>query len=608
MASDTTGCGGHLFMIWKANKNKKSQCQHLLAPFLIVSLLGSACSFKSHKEPPNTLHLSVPEKIKGLDPIYAEDLYSGTVLAQSYETLLGYHYLKRPYSLTPQLAEKMPEVSSDGLTYTFHLKEGVLFQDDPCFKATGGKGRELTAEDVLYSFKRLADPKLTSNGWWVFDDRIKGLNEWREASLKAGQSDYSKEIDGLKALDRYTVQIKLKKRSQLLLYVLAMPYTSIVPREAVEHYGREFINHAVGTGPFKLAEYNPNSKIIFKKNPTFRKELYPSEGEPEDQQQGLLVDAGKSLPLADQLNIEVYVEMQPMWLNFLSGKLDVSSIPKDNFSSAITSDRKLRPELVSQGIQLVKAPMLDITHASFNMADPLLGKNKYLRQALSLAYDENSFIDLFYNGAAVPAQGPIPPGLDGYNSQLKNPYRQFNIARAKELLAKAGYPEGKGLPPLEYASVASSLGRQQTEYLQKMFGAIGVKLNVNTYSWPQFLETVKNKRAQIWEYAWAGDYPDAENFLQLFYSKNASPGQNDSNYSNPEFDQLYVKSLDLPAGAERTALYQKMASMVIEDAPWIFGAHRMRFTLFQKWLKNYKPHEFAHGNFKYYRVDPNLKQ
>lgn len=595
-------------MSWTSNQNKTQFHRRLLSSFIVLSLLGSACTFKSHQDPPHTLHLSVPEKIKGLDPIYAEDLYSGTILAQSYETLLEYHYLKRPYTLTPQLAEKMPEVSADGLTYTFHLKKGVLFQDDPCFKNTGGKGRELVAEDVLYSFKRLADPKLTSNGWWIFDDRIVGLNEWRETSSKAGVSDYSSEIQGLKALDRYTVQVKLKKRSQLLLYVLAMPYTSIVPREAVEHYGKEFINHAVGTGPFRLAEYNPNSKVIFKKNPTFRKELYPSEGEPEDQQVGLLADAGKQLPLADQVNVEVYVEMQPMWLNFLSGKLDVSSIPKDNFSSAITPNGQLRSELASQGIHLLKAPMLDVTHASFNMADPVLGKNKALRQALSLAYDEQSFIDLFYNGAAIPAQGPIPPGLEGYDAKFRNPYRQFNLARAKELLAQAGYPEGKGLPPLEYASVASSVGRQQTEYLQKMFGAIGVKLNVNTHSWPQFLETVKNKKAQIWEYAWAGDYPDAENFLQLFYSKNASPGQNDSNYSNPEFDRLYVKSLDLPAGPERTALYKKMSDLLVEDAPWIFGAHRMRFTLFQKWLKNYKPHEFSHGNFKYYRVDPSLKK
>jgi ABC-type transport system substrate-binding protein len=576
---------------------------------LILACVGMvACSFKSKVEPPNTLHLVVEAKIKGLDPIYAEDAYSSLQVLQSYETLIQYHYLKRPYTLIPGLAEAMPEVSPDGLNYTFHLKKGVLFQDDPCFKATHGKGRELTADDVVYSLKRLADPKLASSGWWILDGKIVGLNAWRESSAKSSTSDYSQGIEGLKASDRYTVQLKLTQRSSQFLYLLAMQFASIVPREAVEHYGKEFISHPVGTGPFRLVEYNPNSRIVWDKNPTFRKELYPSEGAPGDKELGLLDDAGKQLPLADHMVVQVFVEKQPMWLNFLSGKLDLTSIPKDSFGNAITPSKELSPELKEKGMRLSKEPAIDVTYATFNMKDPLLGKNKLLRQAISLAYDEATFIELFYNGRAIPAQGPIPPGLAGYDPNFKNPYRQFNLTKAKALLEKAGYPGGKGLPPLEYASLADTVGRQASEYFQKMMAAIGISVKVNSYSWPQLLEVIKNRRAQIWEHAWAADYPDAENFLQLFYSKNQSPGPNDANYSNPEFDRLYEKALLLNDSPERTALYKKMVSIVVEDCPWVFKSHRLGYALAQPWLKNFKPNDFDHTRYKYYRVDTNLKK
>ena len=584
--------------------------QRLIATLLV---LGTACSFfactmKSKLDPPNTIHTYSIAKIKGLDPIFADDLYSGQEVGRVYEGLLQYHYLKRPYILIPHLAEILPEVSSDGKMLTFHLKKGVLFQDDPSFKATGGKGREMTAEDVVYSWKRLADPKLSSSGWWIFDGKIIGLNEWRNASSKAGSTDYSQAVEGLRALDRYTVQIKLIQRSAQFLYFLAMPFSAIVPREAVDTYGKEFLNHPVGTGPFKLQEFNPSSKLVWVKNPTYRRELYPSEGEPGDKEAGLLEDAGKPLPLSDKVIVQIIIESQPQWLNFLAGKLDSSSIPKDNFSQAITASKELTLELKAKGIHLIKAPDVDITHESFNMSDPLMGKNKLLRQALSLAYDQEEVIKLFYNGRAIAAQGPIPPGLAGYDPDFTNPYRQFNVAKAKDLLAKAGYPGGKGLPPIEYATIADSTSRQMNEFLERSLSAIGVSLKVNSYSWPEFNAAIKNRKGQMWGYAWGGDYPDAENFLQLFYSKNSSPGPNDSNYSNPEFDKLYEKSLTLQDTPERTALYRQMAKIVIEDCPWIFGSYRLAYVLVQPWLKNVKVHDFDHGRIKYYRVDASLKK
>ncbi len=575
-----------------------------------VGILGSAgCTSKSNQDPPNTLRMATSSKIKSLDPIYADDLYSGTEVSRVYEGLLQYHYLKRPYVLIPNLAEAMPQVSADGKTLTFKIKKGVVFQDDASFKQTGGKGRELVAEDFIFSFKRLADPKNTSPGWWVLDGKIIGLNEWREEASK-GAADYAKAVEGLKAVDRYTLQITLKQRSAQFLYTLAMPFTSVVPREAVESYGKDFLNHPVGTGPFRIEEYSgPTAgRLVWVKNPTYRTELFPSEGEEGDKEKGLLADAGQPLPRAEKLIVQVFEESQPMWLTFLSGRLDAAGIPKDNFQQAVTANKELSPELKEKGIVLAKTADIDVTHFSFNMKDPLFGKNKLLRQALSLAYDETQFIDLFYNGRAISAQGPIPPGIAGHDPNFKNPYRQYNVAKAKDLLAKAGYPNGEGLPPIEYATLSDSTSRQSTEYAQKMFGAIGVKLKVNNYSWPEFQSAVKNKKGQIWSFAWSADYPDGENFLQLFYSKNASPGPNDSNYSNPEFDKLYEQALQMSDTPARTALYKKMTEILVEDCPWIFGAHRIAFSLTQPWLKNYKRHAFEHGTAKYLRVDSALKK
>jgi oligopeptide transport system substrate-binding protein len=570
---------------------------------------STGCTKKNELDPTNTFYTSSPAKIKGLDPAFADDLYSGLETMRIYEGLLQYKYLKRPYQLEPCLAEAMPTISKDGKTYTFKLKKGVVFQDDKAFKATNGKGRELVAEDFVYSIKRLADPRLNSPMWWLFDGKVEGLNEWHDAGSKSGKPDYSAAITGLKAVDASTLEIKLKSRSYQFIFAFAMPANGVVAKEVVEEYGAEFLNHPVGTGAFKLAEYNPSSKIVYVKNPTYRHEVYPSEADAEDTARGLIADAGKTLPLVDKIVMTVHVETQPQWLNFMQGNLDAAPIPKDNFAQAITgANKELSPELKAKGIQLFKEPSLDITHTSFNMTDPVVGKNKLLRQAISMAVNTPEEIELFYNGRALSAEGPIPPGLAGYDEKMKNPYKVYSVEKAKALLAKAGFPEGKGLAPLEYLALSDTTARQMTEYFQKEMAAIGIQVKVQTFSWPEFQQSLKNKKGQVWSFAWGADYPDAENFLQLFYSKNGSPGPNDANYSNPEFDKLYEKSLTLNDSPERTALYQKMAGIVVEDEPWAFGTHRVTYGLTHPWLKNYKPHEFNHGMSKYYRIDTSLRK
>jgi ABC-type transport system substrate-binding protein len=571
----------------------------LVCVFLSVVCL-TACS-RSSKDPAKTLHIPSIAKIKTLDPINADDEYSGYEIGKVYENLVTYSYLKRPYVLEPLLVEAMPTLSADKKTYTFKLKKGVLFQDDPCFK--DGHGRELTADDVVYSLKRIADPKNISQGWWTLDGKIAGLNEWKDAAAKSGTSDYSAAISGLKVLDRYTLQVTLTQPSYQFLFSLAMPFTGIVPHEAVEKYAAGFSNHPVGTGPFKLTDFNASSRLVWDRNPTYRNEVYPSEGEPGDKEAGLLADAGQPLPRVDRIVVDIYEELQPMWLNFMSGKLAISSVPKDSYGSAIGPDHNLLPELKAKGMTLTRHPWLELTYTSFNMDDPIFAHNKLLRQAISLADDQDRLDELFYHSQAVAAQGPIPPGLAGYDPNFKNPYRQFNLEKAKELLAKAGYPGGKGLPALEIVSQADTDNREMTEYFQKEMKALGIETKVNAGSWPQFDEAIKKKNGQIWALAWGADYPDAEDFLALYYSKNVSPGSNDANYRNPDYDKLYEKSLTLPDGPERTALYKQMANIVIEDCPRIWGAHRMKLVVAQPWMRNYKFSDISHDQFKFYGVE-----
>ncbi len=572
--------------------------------FLAAIMLAVSCT-KKEDDTDTTINITLTANLKGLDPAHNSDAYTGAVLPQIYETLYNYHYLKRPLVLQPQLAEAMPEVSKDGLTVTIKIKKGVKFQDDECFKATGGKGRELVAEDFIYSWKRLSDPATVSDGFWIFDEKIKGLNEWREKIGKK-EADYSAAIEGLQALDANTLVIKLTQPYFQLQYVLTMGYSSPLPKECVEHYGQEILNHPIGTGPYKLDSWVRNSKIILVKNPNFRGETYPTEGEPSDKAAGLLEDAGKPIPFADRVIFSEIIEDQPRWLNFVKGNLDFSDIPKDNFDTAV-HDRKLNADMEKKGMKLQISEDPDVTYYAFNMDDRIVGKNKALRQAISMACDHETLISRYYNGRAINAQSMLPPAVDGYDPKYKNPYKEFNIAKAKELMKKAGYPEGKGLSELTFDAISGASSRQFAEFFQQNMAAIDIKVAIKVSTWPEFSKRLKEKKAQIWGIAWLGDYPDAQNFMQLLYGPNSSPGPNAANYKNAKFDDLYRKSMKLPPGSERTRMYQEMRDLVVEEAPWVFNTHRLAYRISHGWIKNLKRHRMVSDDIKYFRIDPKAR-
>ncbi|MFZ4712493.1 MAG: ABC transporter substrate-binding protein [Bacteriovoracaceae bacterium] len=564
----------------------------------------TACTKKKNTSE-KVLNLVTPMKFAGYDPAFAADLYSGNETTRVYEGLLEYHYLKRPYTLQPNLAEAMPVVSADGLTYTFKILKGVKFHDSPAF--SGGKGRELVAEDFVYSFKRLADPKLQSTGWWLLDGKIKGLNEWRKKYENAAAANYDDIIDGLKATDANTLVITLAKPFPQFLYALAMPFTVVVAKEAVIHFGKEFLNHPVGTAAFILPEYDQSNTITYLKNPNYREKTYPSDGEAGDKEKGLLESAGKKLPLVDKVVVQIMVEDQPRWLNLQKGAIDYAAIPKDNFSSTVQKDKTLVKELADKGMALEWAPQLDVTYIAFNHDNKLFKDNIKLRRAMSLAYDEVKGNELFYNGTGLSAQSVVPPGIAGYVADFKNPWRQFNLEQAKKLLAEAGYPGGKGLPKLSYDTTSNTVSRQMGEFFAKNMEELGIKIEVISNTWPELVKKTNNKSTMLFGIAWGADYPDAENFLQLLYCPNKAPGSNSSNYCNPEFDKLFAQASVMQDSPERTALYEQAYKLAADQVPWIFGLHRTNFYIRNGWLKNLKLTEFTHGQEKYLDVDTNSK-
>ena len=571
---------------------------------IILMVVGVSCTKKESFDE-KVLNVVVAAKVKGLDPVNAGDTYSSTEIARVYEGLLEYHYLKRPYELQPNLAESMPEVSEDGLTYTFKIKKGVMFHDNECFP--NGKGRELKAQDFVYSIMRMADAKNISTGWWLLDDRIVGLNEWRD-KYKGKSVDYDQKVEGLQALDDYTLQFKLKTPYPQFLYSLAMVYTYAVPREAVEKYGDEFLNNPVGTGAFMTGKYTQSNTIEYVKNPNYRDVFYPSEGSEADKKAGLLKDAGKKLPLVYKIKVVIQTEESTRWLSFENGNLDFSGIPKDNFANVVTPSAGLTEEYAKKGISIEVTPDLDITYMAFNHDDPLFKGNDKLKQAMSLGYNHDEANKLFYNGTAVLAQGIIPPGIGGYNENYKNPYKKYDVEAAKKKLAEAGYPGGKGLPTIKYETTSTTVSRQMSEFFAKNMKEIGINIEVVTNTWPQLTQKVKKRQAQMFGMAWLGDYPDAENFLQLLWGKNAAPGPNGSNFNDAEFNQKFAKAKNMQPGPERAKIYAELNQYASEKVPLILGVHRTTFVTKHSWFKNYKFSTFNHGHAKYYDIDLEKKE
>lgn len=578
------------------------------------------------------LFRSLDDDPRTLDPSVAYTTTESSIMDVIYPSFYQYHYLKRdPYVLELALGAEEPRrapyaytetekgraVAKRGEAWTFRIKRGLRFQDDPCF--AGGKGRAITAADFLYSFRRMADPAVPCPVRSFFTDKVLGLQQYLERNQERGKSgqgaDYQAPVAGLQAVpgDPYTFRILLNQPYPQLRYLMAMHFTTPIAHEATERYGKEFARHPVGCGAYMMTEYVRKQRIVLKANPNRREEFYPSEGAPGDREAGLLRDAGKRLPLAEQVEFSFIREQVTGWNLFLQGYQDIWGVDQQNFRQVISRQGSLTPEMVRKGVRLERAAGPIITYFAFNMKDPVFGgytpRKRKLRQAISLAIDAQAFIDLFNQGIGKPAEFLVPPGIYGYDETYRNPYRRYSVTRAKQLLAEAGYPDG--IDPrtgdrltLYYDNAATdAAGRQEVGLVVKQIEAIGLKLESRSWRGIVWQDRVDKGQFQFIRYGWYADYPDPENFVFLLYGPNARPGPNSSSYANPEYDRLFEQMRAMDDGPERLALLRRMREIAVEDCPWIYVQHDENLSLSYDWLRNVKAHPIAYDTRKYVGVD-----
>lgn len=577
----------------------------------LLPLLAIGCGKRETVSNEKVLRYRMPTKVQTLDTGNKRGAYAAWVLAHICEGLYTYDYLPRPYEIITSLAADMPEISDDQLTYTIRIKQGVHFQDDPCF--ADGKGREVVADDFVYALKRIANVKYKSQNWSVIKDRFVGLDDFREDCKRFKKEldvDYSYQVEGLRALDKYTLQFKLVKPwPQIIDVLLTDNMSAPMPHEAVEYYGDDIIRHPIATGPYRLKMWQRGVYIDLVRNENFRGGVYPSTGGENDRQAGLLDDAGKPIPFADRVIWRVIEEDQPAWLLFMRGELDGTGIPKDNFNDAVSmSGMTESQDMRDRGIKLIYYNDPSVYWLGFNFKDPVLGKNLPLRKALSRAYDRDRQNELLANGRNLVAHGLVPPGLNSYDPDIKKyEFSKYDLAEAKELMKEAEKINGGPIPPIKLAMPGTdTFFRQYGQFSQRQFAKIGVKLEVDYMDWPTYLEGLNAGNFQMFASGVGAGSPDAVDFLEMFTTDEFAPGGNKFFYSNPEYDELFEKAEVMQFTDETRDMYRQLERMALSDYPAIFTSHRMYYVMVHDWLGNYKPHAFigvGFGKSEYYKID-----
>ncbi len=576
-------------------------------------------------ESPKVLRYAFQVAETGWDPAQLSDLYSRTVIAGIFESLLTFDYLARPFKMKPLTAEAMPEISPDFTRFTFKLKRGIYFADDPAFK---GQKRELTAQDYVFSIKRHYDPKWKSPNLYLLENaKLLGLTELRKKAMDSKQPfPYDVEVEGVKALDRYTLQFTLAEPSPRFHQQLLTDSSAFgaVAREVVEFYGDKIMEHPVGTGPFKLGEWRRSSRIVLEKNPGFRDERYDAEAPDNDPKSQAIAKAlkGRKLPMVDRVEIAIIEETQPRWLSFLNNESDFLERLPNEFASVAIPNNELAPNLVKRGIQMDRSPLVDAVLASlFNADNPVVGgytpDKVALRRAISLAYNGAEENRLVRKNQMVPAQSAIAPLTFGYSPSFKTEMSDFDPARAKALLDLYGYtdkdgdgwrdlPDGKPLV-LEYATQPDQLSRQLVELWEKNMKAIGLKMSFKVAKWPENLKASRAGKLMMWGVAWSAGSPDGDTFLALAYGPNKGQA-NHARFDLPAFNKLYIQQNKMPDGPERQKVMEEASRLMVAYVPYKISGHRIATDLMQPWVVGYRRNPFLREFWKYVDVDNDIKQ
>ena len=542
-----------------------------------------------------------------LDPAKISDLYSRTITPHIFEALYTYDYLARPAKIKPCLAEAMPEHSDDFRVWTIRVRRGIYFADDPAFK---GRRRELVAQDVVYTIKRLFDPALKSPLVSTLESiGIIGLKAVRDEALQQKKPfDYDREVEGMRALDRTTLRFTLATPRPRFIESLAAPdYLGVVAREVVEHYGADIDAHPVGTGPFRLKQWRRSSLIVLERSPTFRDERWDADPAPDDAEgQAILRQfKGRKLPIVDEVQVSIIDEDQPRWLSFLNGQMDVlgtkaNPVPA-RFVNVAMPNRKVAPHLAKRGVRGTMVVNADCALLFFNMDDPLVGgytpEKVALRRAISLAYDINTEITLLRNGAAIPAQSPLLPHTSGYDPAFKSEMSEYDPARAKALLDMYGYvdrngdgwrerPDGQPLV-LEMATEPEQRNRTFNEVWKKMMDAVGLQIRFVSAQWPENLKSARAGKLMMWQLGSSATAPDGQPALARLYGPEAG-NQNLSRFNLPAFNTIYERLLELPDGPERDAQFREAKLIAAAYMPWKYSVHRMYPDMWHPWVIGFR--------------------
>jgi ABC-type transport system substrate-binding protein len=530
------------------------------------------------------------------DPAKISDLYSRIVTSHLFEAPYRFDYLARPAKVVPHTATAMPEVGDDFRTWTVRIRPGAYFADDPAFK---GKPRELTAADYVYSWKRHFDPANKSPNYTGFaEEGVLGVDALRDEALKTRRPfDFDREVEGIRALDRYTLQFKLANPRPRFLYTIAdSGLFGAVAREVAEFYGDQFPEHPVGTGAFHLVEWRRSSRIVLERNPNYREVRYDGEPAADDAEgQALLRQfKGRKLPMIDRVEISIIEESQPRWLSFLNGDLDLlTSVPLE-FANQAVPGGKLAPYLARRGIRMDRFANPDRTYYYFNMEDPLVGgmtpDKVALRRAISLGTDVDTEIRSVRRGQAIPAQSLVAPGGYGYDPTYRTENSEYDPARAKALLDMYGYvdrdgdgwrdlPDGRPLV-IEYATTPDAISRQFDELWKKNMDAIGIRLRTRAAQWPEQLKAARAGQLMVWQLGGTNASPDFQDSLQGLYGP-AAGGQNLSRFKDARFDELYRRLQSLPDGPERVATLREALKIVTAYMPQKYNVHRIVTCLMQ---------------------------
>jgi len=593
-----------------------------------LAALGAGCT--NNPYPPgesngSVQYLNFGDDLKSLDPTFSFTTTESALLDTVCPSYYRYHYLKQtPLRLELQLGAKEPvrrALPGGGEEWTFTIRRDLRFPDDPCFP--GGKGRGVVARDFVYSFQRMADPKGEFPLAGVLESNVAGWREYAAgfARERTGFADpnYDRTFPAVSVdpHDPYTFRVRLVRPYPQLRFLMAMHCTTPQAREAVEHYGDEYRRHPVGCGGYRLAEYVPKQRLVLRRNPTGHAGSYPTEGDPGDQEAGLLAPAGEPLPRTDTIVYSMIKETTSAWNLFLQGYLDETSLNSNNFSQVMGSGGSLSPRMRAMDIRLQRAPQTAVYYLAFNLRDPVFGgyapERRKLRQAISLAVDSREFIDLALQGNGTPAQWMLPAGIFGHDPNYRNPYRTVDIARAKVLLAEAGYPDGKDAQTGERlvlhldTSFTTATGRTYFGLLRNQIERIGIRVEHRATNGNQFQDKVHRRRHQCIFYGWFADYPDPENFVFLLAGENAVSGPNYAFHENAEYDRLFDQVRAMDDSPERKRLLDAMRAIAVEECAWVPLYHPVTVSLNHAWVDGEKPNPLANDGLLYRGVDHRLR-